>query len=367
MDPTIGEHFGSLSDDRRDQGKRHRLRDICTIAIAAVVSGAEGWDDIELFGKTKEGFFSEHLALRHGIPSADTFRRVISTIKPEHFLSCFSSWVQAVMKKTAGEVIAIDGKSLRRSYDKADPKAMLHVVSAWANTNRLVLAQERVSDKSNEITAIPKLLDILELNGCIVTIDAMGCQHEIAGQIRTQEADYILALKGNQGLLHKDVREYFESMRDFEDVDYAETIDLGHARREVRRCWVSKDVSWLYQADKWQDLHSIIMVESERSTYEHTSCEQRYYISSLSADAATLLEAVRSHWGVENQVHWVLDVSFGEDNARIRRDHGGENFALLRRLAMNLLRQEQSSKRSLKAKRKQAGWDNEYLAKVLKI
>ena len=367
------DHFDHLQDPRRDQGKRHRLDHILVMALCALTAGAEGWDDIATFAKAKTQWLEARLALKHGPPSGDTVRRVLSTISAEAFAQGFLRWVETVVSKTAGEVIAIDGKTLRRSYDKDDPKAALHMISAWASQQRLVLAQQKVDDKSNEIKAIPALLEVLDVAGCIVTLDAMGTQTEIAAQICAQGGDYVLALKRNQGKLHQEVREYFADGRSLAQmpVHTVETIDLGHGRKEVRRLWASSDVEWLAKAERWSNLGSIARLEYERHTDAGVSKDDRYYISSLVAetqeDAQVLLDAARSHWGIENSVHWVLDVVFREDESRIRRDHGGQNMALLRHMALNLLRHDQTKRLSLRMKRKRAGWDEAFLAQLIGI
>jgi predicted transposase YbfD/YdcC len=372
----IAEHFDHIEDPRRAQGQRHRLDHVLTIALCAVVANSDGWDDIAAFAHAYEPWLTERLGLTHGVPSADTIRRVVSAIEPEAFERGFARWVEGVATKTDGEVVAIDGKSLRRSYDKDDPKAMLHMVSAWANEQRLVLAQTAVDEKSNEITAIPALLSVLDVAGCVVTIDAMGTQTEIAAQVRAQNADYVLALKGNQETLHDDVRDYFETLNPAAvsgpSARYAETRDLGHGRGEVRRGWVSSDLDWLRQRADWAGLRSIAMVESERDVGGVVARQRRYFISSLPADtdgdAARLLGAVRGHWGIENGVHWVLDVVFREDESRVRRGHGGTNLSVLRRLGLNLLRRAQTPRQmSLRMKRKLAGWDVSFLASVVGI
>ena len=365
----IADHFACIEDHRRDQGKLHRLSDILTIAICAVVAGAEGWDDIAAFGHAKQAWFTQRLKLKHGMPSADTIRRVIARIDPAAFEHCFLSWVSTLTKKITGEVVALDGKTHRGSYDKDDPKARLHTVSAWANTQRLVLAQRKVDGKSNEITAIPALLEVLDVAGCIVTLDAMGTQVAIAEELHGQQADYVLALKANQDGLYEEVQGYFQDgrRRAFAGmpVTQDETLDLGHGRKEIRRASASSDVSWLGQAARWPGLKSIIEVESERHAQGVPTPERRYFISSLEAEAAHLLGVIRSHWMIENGVHWVLDVVFSEDASRIRREHGAENFGILRRLALNLLRQHPSKKQSLRMKRKRAGWDDDFLAQVI--
>ena len=365
----LTDHFDHLDDPRRAQGKRHRLDHLLAMALCAVVAGADGWDDIATFARAKADWLEERLDLTHGTPCGDTFRRVFAAICPEAFAHGFVRWVEAVAHKTAGEVVAIDGKTLRRSYEKDDPKAALHMISAWACEQRLVLAQEKVSDKNNEITAIPALLEVLDLEGCIVTLDAMGTQTEIAQQIRAQAADYVLALKGNQGTLHREVGAYFEEGRlrhwHAMPVDYAETCDLGHGRKEVRRLWISTDVAWLPRRQAWADLSSIVLIEHERHTQSGVSLERRFYISSLAVEAHEMLGIIRKHWGIENQVHWVLDMVFREDESRIRRDHGGQNMAMLRQLALNLLRKDETKRLSLRMKRKRAGWDEIFLAQVV--
>lgn len=369
-DVQFATHFDHIKDARRDQGKLHRLGDILTIALCAVLAGAEGWEDMATFARIKETWLTKRLDLQHGVPSSDTFRRAISTIEPEAFARGFLRWVGTLTEQLPeGEVVAIDGKTVRGSYEKDDPKAALHMISAWATEQRLVLAQQQVEAKTNEITAIPALLEVLDLEGCIVTIDAMGTQREIAGAIRQQEADYVLALKANQGTLHQEVRSYFEegAARHWSKmpIDYAETSDLGHGRKELRRLWVSRDVEWLPKREAWADLSSIVMIEHERHTQAGVSLEQRFYISSLKAEAEQMLAIIRSHWGIENSVHWVLDVVFREDESRIRRGHGGANMATMRHMALNLLRQDSTKKMSLRMKRKRAGWDQDFVADLI--
>lgn len=370
----IADHFDHVDDPREAQGRRHRLDHILTIALCAVVAGSDGWDDIAAFAHACEPWLAERLDLRHGVPSADTIRRVVSTVEPQAFERGFARWVESVATKTAGEVVAIDGKTLRRSYDKDDPKAMLHMVSAWASGQRLVLAQQTVEAKSNEITAIPALLDVLDVRGCIVTIDAMGTQTKIAARVRKAGADYVLALKANHETLFDDVRDYFATLDPHRGASpfacYAETRDVGHGRRDVRRLWASEDLDWLVETRAWAGIRSVVMVESERHVGGAVTRQRRYFVSSLGAsepvDAARLLNAVRSHWGIENGVHWVLDVVFGEDASRVRRDHGGTNLSVLRRLGLNLLRQsEPPRKMSLRMRRKLAGWDLAFLAAVV--
>ena len=365
----IAAHFESVTDPRIERTKDHFLLDILTISILAVISGADGWVGIETYGKAKASWLQTFLALPNGIPSHDTFARVFARLDPEQSQTAFLSWVRSVSRLTAGEVIAIDGKTARRSYDKGKGKGAIHMVSAWASQNRLVLGQRKVDDKSNEITAIPDLLKVLDIHGCIVTIDAMGTQKAIAQQIIEQGGDYVLALKGNQGNLFEDVEQIFEQAlsQNFKGIEYDfyETNDVGHGRVEQRRCWSLGQVEWLIDAEKWAQFTSIARVESVRTCDGETSCEARYYISSLAPDAQRLAEAIRTHWSVENSLHWVLDIAFREDECRIRNGHAPENFTLLRHLAVSALNQEKTATIGIKNKRLRAGWDDDYLLKVL--
>ena len=364
-------HFSALTDPRIDRCKRHLLIDIITIAVCAVICGADGWEDMEEFGKAKQEWFSTFLELPNGIPSHDTFSRVFYRIDPRELQACFSSWVEAIAERIDGEIISIDGKTSRRSHDRRSGKAPLHLVSAWAKRNRLVLGQLKTEDKSNEITAIPELLKVLDIKGCLVTIDAMGCQKEIAAQIVRQGGDYVLSLKGNQGQIHKDVEDYFywAERRGFKGIEHSqyESLDAEHGRVEVRRYYCTEDMEWMEEKEKWEGLRSIGMVESEREENGEVKKERRYYLNSIKADGERFAEGVRGHWGIENSLHWVLDVSFREDESRIRKDNGPENMAVLRQIAVNLLTKEASSKRGVRGKRLKAGWDNRYLLAVLGI
>lgn len=367
-DHFISRYFGNLSDPRRDN-KRHKLIDIITIAICAVICNADSFEHIAEFGQAKNEWLKNFLELPHGIPSADTFERVFSRINPEEFKNCFVQWIQAISRMTKGEVVAIDGKTLRRSHDKGNAKSAIHMVSAWACANGLVLGQMKTEEKSNEITAIPELLKILEIQGCIVTIDAMGCQKDICATIVEKDADYVFSLKGNQGNLHDDVRLFFQSKKenDFNDIsfDYHETIDADHGKIEIRRYWTTSDIDWLQGKENWQKLQTICMVERERQFNDKTESETSYYIGSIADNAEQFAYAVRSHWAIENSLHWVLDVIFREDESRVRKGAASENFAMLRHIALNMIKKETSLKKSIKSKRLRAGWDNDYLLKVL--
>ena len=369
---SISEHFSCVKDPRLDRTKDHPLVNIIVIAICGVICGADTWVDIENFGKAKQDWLGQFLDLTNGIPSHDTFGRVFGLLDPAQFQKGFISWIQAVSEISDGEIVAIDGKQLRRSHDKRLGKKAIYMVSAWAVGNRLVLGQRKVDEKSNEITAIPQLLQTLALSGCIVTIDAMGCQTDIAAEITAQDADYVLALKGNQGRLHEDVAAMFAYLkkRGFADVahDYHKSVSGGHGRIEIRECWAFDPHQWreyFRTLEEWSQLRSVVMVEAQRQTATQLTCETRFYISSLESDARRLLHAIRSHWGIENGLHWVLDIAFREDDSRVRVDHAPENMAVLRHIALTLLKQEQSARCGTHAKRLKCAWDESYLMKVL--
>jgi predicted transposase YbfD/YdcC len=344
------------------------------IAICAVICSAETWTDVELFGNERLDWLRQFLKLKNGIPSHDTFGRVFARINAEQFQACFASWVQAVFQASKGQVIAVDGKQARRSHDRANDKKAIHIVSAWATANHLVLGQQKVNEKSNEITAIPELLRLLDVKGCIVTIDAMGCQTKIAEQIIDQGADYVLAVKENQSHLYEDIDLFFQlaHQNDFQRVNhtYDRTVNKGHGRIETRQCWAisgEDSLQFLRDHDQWIGLQTIAKVNSRRQVNGKTTTETRYYISSLTNDAKKILHAARGHWGVENSLHWVLDVAMGEDDSRIRKDNAPESMAILRRIALNLLKQEKTLKRGIQGKRLKAALSPDYLLKVLTV
>ena len=364
---SIDRFFETVPDPRR-HNRLHKLIDIIVISICAVVSGADTYEQIENFGKKRKTWLAGFLALPYGIPSHDTIGRLFERIDPGEFQNSFKLWIAAVTHKTEGQVIAIDGKTLRRSHDQSKDKKAIHMISAWASANQVVLGQLKTDDKSNEITAIPYLLKLLDISECIVTIDAAGAQKKIARTIREKGADYVLALKENQKALYDDCVLFFDQMDALAGEDFAferhETVDGGHGRIETRTYFMTSDIDWLAGREKWADLKSIGMVERTREIKGRQSREKHYYISSLECDAERFGEAVRSHWGIENKVHWVLDIAFREDESRVRSGHAPENLAVLRHIAANILRNNSSFKGSIKTKRLNAAMDIDYLQEV---
>jgi len=365
-----------VPDPRVNRTREHNLIDILVIGVCCLICGGEGFSDMESFGIAKQEWFLRFLELPSGIPSHDTFNRVFSAIDPQAFVECFVQWTETLRSHLGGEVVAIDGKALRRARDK--DATLTYVVSAWASESGLTIGQVKVQDKSNEITAIPELLRILDLSGCIVTIDAMGCQKKIAREIIEADADYVLALKGNQGTAHEEIRRFMDDLVPPDAtlgppptpkrIDYLETVDGNHGRIETRRYWISDDLAWFEDKGKWEGLQCVGMVESVREIGETRSYERRYFLTSIDRDVHHFAKACRGHWGVENPLHWTLDVTFREDDSRARSGNAAENLAALRRLALNMLKNEKSkSSLSIRRKRLMAGWNGNYLRKVLGI
>lgn len=371
LSESIEEHFSKLDDPRREtKNQRHEFVDIVVIGLCGAICGANDWTAVATFGEAKEGWFKTFLKLPNGIPSHDTFTDVFAKMDPDQFEKGFISWTSSIASLLPGEVVAIDGKTLRRSHDKANGKRAIHMVSAWSSSNALVLGQVKTEEKSNEITAIALLLEMLSLEGSLVTIDAMGCQKAIADSILSKGADYLLAVKENQPSLYEAIEAAFFAADDeaFAQTfsDTAESYDKGHGRQEQRRCWVCADLTALAAFVRvWKGLKAIVVMESQRTVDGKTSVEYRLYISSCKASAAYFLKATREHWHIENKLHWVLDVAFREDESRLRQGHGAENFSVIRRVALNLLKRENTQKIGVANKRCRAGWDQGYLEKVL--
>jgi predicted transposase YbfD/YdcC len=366
------DHFAALKDHRMKRTLFHNFGDILFVAVCATICGANFFTEMEEFGLAKEEWLRKFLELPFGIPSHDTFRTVLSAIQPEAFTECFLSWVKALNVSTAGKIVSIDGKTSRASGSAAKGKKPLHMVSAWAAENHLVLGQVATDEKSNEITAIPELLKLLELKGAIVTIDSMGCQKAIVADIRQREAHYVLPVKGNQEHLEEDIMEVFTKADEARDqgrtvanVDVHETSEKGHGRVDYRRCEAMPVPETLRNLELWKDLTSICRVTRIYKEKGADKSEVRYFISSMTADAERLMAAVREHWGVENGLHWSLDVMFGDDLSRARTDHAATNLAILRRWILSLLRQDKKHKGGLHAKRLQMAWNEKYLESIL--
>jgi predicted transposase YbfD/YdcC len=373
-------HFAQVPDPRIERRKDHDLVDILVIGVCTLLCAGETFNDMEDFGKAKYDWFKSFLRLRNGIPSHDTFNRVFAALDPKEFLDCFLRWTQSLREAVPQEIVALDGKALRRALNK--DQTVKYVVSAWAESNGLVLGQLKVADKSNEITAVPELLRVLELSGCIVTIDAMGCQKKIATEVIEADADYVLALKGNQETVHQEVKSFLDAALLEQQTHRlagaklstaaatlasVETVEKDHGRLETRRYFQSDQLNWFADRPKWEGLKSVGMVESTREVDGKTTLERRYYLSSLPLGAETFARAVRSHWGVENKVHWVMDVCFREDQSRARAGYAAENLATLRRLALNLLKREKTKKRGIRGKQLNASWDHAYLLRLLGV
>ncbi len=365
------EHFENLDDPRGKQGVLHPFMSIVMIAILATIGGAKGWEDIEIYGVSHENWLSSFLKLPFGIPTADTYRRLFEKISPAALEQSFNSWLSSVVEELGAQVIPIDGKTVRGSYDRNGEQSALHLVSAWASENRLFLGQVKVEDKSNEITAIPTLLELLDISGCIITIDAMGTQTEIAHRIQAQGADYVLALKANHPTLYAQVSQWFQTAeaQNFEGIEHSSDVrvESGHHRREKRQVTAVsiQQMGDLYKQDQWSGLQTIVRVIRTRHLWNKTEKEVMFYLSSLPPNAQRLGKAIRQHWSIENQLHWVLDVTFGEDACRIRTGNAPENIALLKRWSINLLNRETSFKKSTRQKARRASMDSTYLLKVL--
>ena len=363
---TVYEAFDELVDPRSRQ-PTHNLMEMLIVVLAAVLSGADSWLGIEIWGRAKLKWLRRFLSLQHGIPSHDTFGRVFAALDASHFEACFVRWVQGICPAVAGQVVAIDGKTVRGSKQRGE--RAIHLVSAFCGASGLVLGQERTASHSNEITAIPALLDALCLKGAVVTIDAMGCQQDIAQRLVDEGADYVLAVKGNQGALADKILSTFNQMKTqpwfFQDnVREFEEVEKGHGRIETRRVTTFDVTDWTYRS--WfPGLRSIARVEATRETGDTRSTERRYYITTLPPDPQRIAQAIRAHWGIENRMHWVLDMTFNEDRSRVRMENAAQNFAIVRRIAMNLLRQDATSKIGLRMRRLKAGADDAYRAQLL--
>jgi predicted transposase YbfD/YdcC len=371
LSASFSEHFSKLKDPRINRKKLYPLMEILFVILCGTICGAESWRDFVVFGKEKLDFLRRYFPFENGVPSKNTFARVMASMNTELFKSCFIQWVQS-LHVILRDVIAIDGKTLRHSFDTAKEKTAIHMVSAFATEARLVLGQIKVSDKTNEITAIPMLLDLLELTGAIITIDAMGCQKEIAKKIIEKEADYVLSLKGNHSTLHEDVKLFLETeiLKNQSNAisDTYESVDAGHGRIETRKCWVSDELDWLEQKAEWLGLNTIAMIEEIREFGEKTTKERRFFLTSLPADAKLISSSVRAHWGVENTLHWTLDMTFREDDSRVRSGNAAENMAVVRHISLNMLQNAKKTEKdiSIRGLRKKAGWGHSTLDHIIR-
>lgn len=359
-------HFGELEDPRVERTKKHLLIDLVAIAVIACLCKIDSFEGMATFAEARLEWLKQFLQLPGGAPSHDTFSRVFARIKPEKFQACFIEWMKDVATMTDGEVVAIDGKTVRRSFDRASSKSAIHMVSAWAVNNGVSLGQIKVDEKSNEITAIPKLVEALCLKGCIVTIDAMGCQREICKKIIEAGADYTISLKGNQGTLHDDVKSIFDHVGlDGTKAVHYSTRETGHGRKEERHVLVASDIAELRKKHEWPGLKSVGRTRSTRTIGEKTTTEFRYFINSYVPSARKFMSVTRSHWHVENKLHWVLDVTFNDDGSRVRKEHGAENLSTVRRIAINLLKQDKTTKKSIPNKQIMCAHSKDYVFKLL--
>lgn len=369
--PSLFTQLSIIPDPRVDRTKEHLLIDILMIGVCAMLCGADSFTDMADFGRAKETWLRTFLELPNGIPSHDTFGRAFAALDPKVFSGCFMRWSEGLRRALGREVVAIDGKSLRRSFERSKSRGAIHMVNAWATENGLALGQVKTDAKSNEITAIPELLRSLELNGCIVTLDAMGCQKNIAKEIHEADADYVLALKGNHETVHAEVQSFLQDAQDkgwkTTPHDFLETVEKGHGRIETRRYWITDQIGWFADRSAWENLQSMGMVESIRQIDGVSTIQRRFYLSSLPADVKEFARAVRGHWAIENNLHWVLDVCFAEDQCRTRTGFAAQNLAILRQITLNILKRDSTVKRGIKGKQKNAAWDNAYLLHLLKI
>lgn len=369
---TISKAFGELTDPRINRNLRHPLVNILTISICAIICGCDNFYAIEEYGNSKIKWFEDFLDLKHGIPSHDTFSDVLNRVKPKEFSQAFTRWVSQ-LGHLRNDLVSIDGKVMRRTLDKASGASAIHLVSAWSAKNNLCFGQIKVAEKSNEITAIPLLLDLLDIKGATITMDAMGCQFTIADKIVDAQADYVLALKGNQGEFYDDIKLFLKTnlANEFKNTSHtvSKIVNGDHGRIEQRKVWLITDVQWLIECHpRWKSIKGIAIVDSTREVQGKTSHEQRFYITSHgNKNADFIANAIRSHWFVENKLHWQLDVSFNEDQNRLRSGYGAENFAMMNKIALNLLKNEKSVKVGIKTKRLKAGWDEDYMMKVLTV